>query len=593
MEISSHLPGRKQRLSLVVILSLLTVWFGVLAVRLFQVQILDHDRFLETGRRMRTGTDRVPSLRGDILTADGSLLSRSVMSYEIGVDPAILRSEESLVQGVQIVCDQLGYPGETRRRLLDVALERSDRRYVRLGQGVEREAADSLHEALAARLTPEETKAFRRIPASHRVHPRRNFCSLIGVTDVDGKGMEGLEKSMEDFLTHLPGKRRVVKDATQRLRIYYPENTDVSPINGYDVVLTIDTRTQRILEEELEEGIEKNDAAAGLGVVMDCRSGDILAMASRPSYDPNDYHKYPDEERVRRRKNRVVENTYEPGSILKPFVACWALFTGVSYREELIWGGGDVHRLQVGRSSRQVRDVRDHGPLTLEGVVVHSSNIGMSYLGLRLGRDRLVEMLRRFGFVRKTGINLPGEAVGWRQSTKEWKELYTSVSVAFGYELRITPIQLCTAFAAIVNGGYLYKPRIVHKVVRDGDEIVNPTQLVDQPISEQVSDEMREILHRAVLEGTGRFLQMEGFSFGGKTGTADMDPAGGAGYTKEDYLASFEAFAPYEDPEIVVLVMIEKPRGRSIYGSVVAGPVVAGVLRRYFRVEADITPSLR
>ena len=228
-----------------------------------------------------------------------------------------------------------------------------------------------------------------------------------------------------------------------------------------------------------------------------------------------------------------------------------------------------------------VHDVRDRGPLSMEDAVVYSSNIGMSFLGLRVGRDRLIETLDRFGFCRRTGIDLPGEAAGRRTSRKEWKELYTSVSVAFGYEVRITPLQLCNAFAVLVNGGYLYKPRIVEKVVRNEEEVPNPPEILDRPIDEAQSREMREILLRVITEGTGSRLRLDGFRFGGKSGTALVGPD----YRKKDYLASFEAFAPYDEPEVVVLVMIEKPRGRAYYGSTVSGPVVASVLRRYFRVE--------
>jgi cell division protein FtsI/penicillin-binding protein 2 len=372
----------------------------------------------------------------------------------------------------------------------------------------------------------------------------------------------------------------VIKDALQTLRFYFPENSDVAPVNGDDYVLTIDSRVQRILQEELERGLTRYRADTGLGVVMDCRNGDILGMASVPCYDPGEYHNYPREEREKRRANRVIESTFEPGSDLKPCIASWALRSGVVRRDEVIWEGGKAHRFE-GR--RRVTDVKDNGPLTMEEAVFKSSNIGMAFLGLRLGQTRIRQALEQFGFGRPTGVNLPGEVSGFVQSPAKWSELYTSVSVSFGYEIRATPLQLATAFCAVVNGGTLYRPRLVLRKVRDGEVIENPTVVRGHPISPEVSRDMREILVRVVEdEGTGKYLRMDGFRFGGKSGTADI---GRGGYTKTDYLTSFEAFAPYEDPEIVVLVMYERPRTERRYGGWVAGPVVAQVLRRYFLIE--------
>ncbi|MEM7231635.1 MAG: penicillin-binding protein 2, partial [Planctomycetota bacterium] len=365
----------------------------------------------------------------------------------------------------------------------------------------------------------------------------------------------------------------------QKMLIYYPENSVVSPRNGADVVLTIDSRYQRILEEELARGHEKYKTESGLGIIMDCNTGAVLAMASVPTYDPSRYHEYPVEERALRRANRPIESTFEPGSVLKPITAAWALQHGVVSRKEVVWGGGKVHRFE-GR--RRVTDVRDNGPLTMEKAVFKSSNIGMAVMGRRLGKQRLMNMVDAFGFARPTGIELPGEAPGWRQTDARWSELYTSISVSFGYEIRISPIQLCAAFSAVINGGTLYRPRIVEKTVRGDAEQLNPVEVVGHPLRPEISQEMREILLRVVEDdGTGKYLRMDGFRFGGKSGTSDI----GKRYTKKDYLASFEAFAPYEDPQIVVLVQMQKPRSKRYYGSWVAGPIVVQVLRRIFRVE--------
>ena len=579
-------PARAHRRVLLTILAFLTLWFVLLGVRLFHVQVLSHERLLARGQQMWNSTDMIRAPRGDLRLADGVVLARDVFSYEVGLDPSLITSEENLVKAIRVICDELGYRAEKRRGHLRHALKvkRAGRRYVRLGRRVEEELAGRIDRAVREALPKKEWPAFRRLPGSHRQYPRKEFlCHVVGVTDVDGRGLEGLELTMDPFLAQRAGKRQVVRSAVPGLRVFLPENSDIAAVNGSDIILTIDSRSQRILEDELRKGIERHRAEAGLGIIMNCQSGAILAMASWPTFDPGAFHRYPREEQDRRRKNRVIESSFEPGSVLKPFILCAALSHGLIRRDERIWSGGKTHVFHLGGHPRRVRDTSDHNPLSAEEAVIFSSNIGMSFIGLRLGRDRLIELLERCGFLRRTEIRLPGEATGVRTEREAWRELWTSISVSFGYELRATPIQLCTAFAALINGGKLYRPQLVDRILVDGKVLATYSpELVDRPFDEDISRQMREILLRVITEGTGRSLEMEGFHFGGKTGTADMGPR----YKKEDYLASFEAFAPYEDPEVVVLVMIEKPRAGKYYGSQVAGPVVAGVLRRYFRVEA-------
>jgi cell division protein FtsI/penicillin-binding protein 2 len=567
---------------LIVMLSGLTVCFGLLGVRLFFIQVLAHESHLETARRVVGRTDEIPAYPGDLRTRDGVIVARSRTAYDIGIDPRG-RTETDLRTLIERLTAELGLAADKRRAILDRALRPKKKgvRYVSVAHAVTSEQRDAVEDDITLHLGEkvcEKSLVIDRV--TRRVYPRgETLCHVIGVTSLDGRGQEGVERSQDASLSPRSGRRRVITDAREQLRFFYPENVEVAPVNGYDVVLTIDSRAQKILEEELALGIEKHRAEAGQAVLMDCRTGAIIAMTSWPRYNPNDYHRYPKSEIERRRKNRTIENVYEPGSVIKPFIAAIALERGLVTRTQQIWGGGRVH--VIGR--RRISDVSDHGAISFDDCVVYSSNIGMSIIGMELGRDGLIDTLDRFGFCRKTGIELPFEVSGSHTDRAEWNDVYSSVSVSFGYEVLISPIQLCTAFASLINGGYLYRPMIIDRYEIDGRvERVQPL-VVGRPIREETSGAMREILHRVVQEGTGKYLRMEGFEFGGKTGTADMDP----NYTEKDYLASFEAFAPYDDPEVVALVMIEKPRSGKIYGGTVAGPVVARILRRYFRVAAE------
>ncbi len=572
----------------------MTACLAALCWRLFVIQIVDHEKYSRSARRMRSSSETVPAYRGDAYSIDRVLLARDVVDFEIGVDPRFV-SRDNLTVLVRLVCDAMGKSPEYRRDRLFTALDMLEAggEYVRLAVGASQALVTEIEGAVERILSKKEMKGFIVEPLARRTYPRELLAgSVVGVTDSAGAGIEGIEKSLGPYLSRRDGYREVLKDALQKTRIFQVGNVDVAPVGGYDVYLTIQSTLQAIVEEELEAGVAREKAAGGLFLLMDCNTGDILALANYPSYDPNRFSEYPDQVRKERRTNKAVESLYEPGSVIKPFFASYALERGLCRREQsmmslvaspVTWDGG--RHAHVGR--RLITDVHEHPGMTFEGAVVHSSNIGMSILGLKLGRQGIMDVLDRYGFNRPTGIDLPAEAK-WSPWTPpmQWHPLYSPVSASFGYEVMVTPIQLCRAFAAVVNGGCLLKPRIVDRIERDGEVQRFPSRQVErQAISAETSHEMREILHLVVEEGTAKWLKIEGFEFGGKTGTSNM--AKRAGYTKEDYLASFEGFAPVEKPEVVALCMIEKPRGGSIYGGMVAGPIVAEVFRRVFKVEKE------
>ena len=588
----SH-PSAVHRRRLFAAAVLLTIGFAVLGWRLFAIQVIDHNRWLESAKAMRRSTEAILAYRGDIHLSDGVLLARDVVDYEIGIDPRFIPPDK-LPRVVTLACDAMGKPPEYRRERLFAALDKKERggAYAPLGRGVSEVVVEEIRTAVNRILGSDGSRGFRAEPQARRTYPRGPFAgSITGVTDASGQGIEGVECSMEEWLSRKNGFRELVRDAAQKTKIYQVGGVHVAPVGGQDVYLTIDSRTQAIVEEELEKGIRRKRAESGLFVLMDAHSGNILAMASYPSYDPERFGDYPEAERKKRRANRVVENLYEPGSVIKPFSFAYALEKGIIRTEDAVgrivpaevkWDGGKT--AFFGR--RPVTDVHEHPGMTFEDALVHSSNIAMALLGLQLGRSRIVEVFDSFGLCRPTGIRLPAEARGKYTSQSEWRALYSTVSVSFGYELMVSPIQLVTAFAAVVNGGYLLEPRIVDRVVRDGVvETLPSRKVIGRPISEATSRRMRELLRRVVEDGTARYLAVKGFEFGGKTGTADMARGG---YTKKDYLASFEAFAPFEDPRVVALCMLEKPREGSYYGGVAAGPIVVEVFRRLFHVNEEM-----
>ncbi len=576
-----------RRLTLLVLL--LTVAFVALASRLFSLQILQHEKTTREITRSITSYDPLRGFRGDIQTSDGTILARELKKYTVAIDPKHI-DKENLPRLIAFISSGLGLADEERRAIqhqLFKKMARAERgegrmpRYVPFRRGVSSGMVNEIRRGIERILSTREQRGMIYQEIHCREYPRGSFLgAVVGATKqgrggTDLEGLEGLERALEESLASQDGERKLRCEGRRKDRWFWLGEVDIQPIYGYNAILTIDSQIQGIAEEELERGLERENAAAGIAIVMDCRRGDILAMVSLPSLDPNHFHDYPPREFGERRRNRAIENQYEPGSTIKPFIAAVALEKGLFRLDETIWSGGKSTRF----GSRLVQDVRDRGSITFSEAVIHSSNIGMSYVGLKLGRNGLNEALDRFRFQKRTGIGLPGEATGKRTPLKKWSENYTSVSVSFGYEVMVTPIQLCMAFASLVNGGRLWKPRIVDRLMRDGEVIQFPPEELGRSIQENTSRKMREILIQVVEKGTAKMLKIPGFPFGAKTGTRVS--AGRNGQLTRDCLSSFMAFAPADEPKLVVLVMIERPK-LNRYGSTVAGPVAKGILTGLF-----------
>ncbi len=580
------------RVRLIMIACFVTLGFGLLGWRLFFVQVVDHERRDLSAASMQTRHDPLHGYRGDVFTSDGVLLARDVKKYEIGLDPSKIASE-NIHRVIQLVCAELGKSNEYRRRRLRVALEAhaSGRKYVALDRDLDYDVVDSLQKQISEVL-PAAARSFCRSSYVRRTYPRDTFAaSVIGVTNREGEGIEGVERQLDRHLSPRDGVRQVQVGGKRvgPLRIFNPGNPQILPVDGGVVYTTIDSRIQAIVEEKLEWGVRRMNAQAGSCVVLDCRTGEVLALANFPTFNPNRFHDYPKAERELRRTNRIVESTYESGSVMKPFLMASVLEHGLASLDQSIrslmppgvtWDGSE--RAKFG--SRTVRDVKPTPDMRVRDALTRSSNIGMSVLGLRLGKDRILDMIERFQFCRRTGLALPAEVNGEHRSPERWKPFLATVSVSFGYAIRVTPIQLARAFAAVVNGGKLLKPYIVKRIEHAGGNYRAPkAEVIGHPISPATSATMRELLTEVVETGTAKWLRVEGFRFGAKTGTARMARGGSYG---RYYLASFEAFAPHDDPQVVVVCMVERPK-KSIYGAMVAGPVVVEVLRGIFNVAEE------
>jgi len=401
-------------------------------------------------------------------------------------------------------------------------------------------------------------------PSRRRDYPHGQLAAhLLGYTNVDAQGIEGLELRYNHDLLSEPESLRVERDARGRPMMVDP-TIRPSPRRGARVELTIDSALQHVAEVELARAVNDHHAEAGITVVLDPRTGAVLAMANVPTFDPNDPADVPANDR----RNRAVTDFFEPGSTFKTFTAAAALEAGVVKPEERIFCENGSY--PVGR--RVIHDHERYGWLTFADVIKHSSNIGTAKVGERVGRDRLAARIDAFGFGKPTGIDLPGEVGGMVRPVERWGRI-NLVTTSFGQGIAVTPIQLARAYAAIANGGLLLKPYVVQRVLGADGHVIREhrPQIVGRVISPETARLITTLLEGVVEGGTGTKANVEGFTVAGKTGTAQKVDSNTGRYSARGRMSSFIGFVPADDPRLVILVVIDSPKGLT-YGGLVAAP---------------------
>ncbi|RME84179.1 MAG: penicillin-binding protein 2, partial [Planctomycetota bacterium] len=414
-----------------------------------------------------------------------------------------------------------------------------------------------------------------------RFYPLFHLAShVVGFTDLDGEGLEGVERYFNEFLKGKDGYQYIAVDALGRPLNEKPLKAQM-PEHGGNLVLTIDSVIQNYVEEELNRIMLHWQPKATFAVVVDVRNGKVLAMANRPDFDPNHPAQFPTEAR----RNRLLTDYYEPGSTIKVFTAFGALKAKVVTLEDTFFC--HYGRFQFG--PRRITDTHGYGDLSVRMIVVKSSNIGMAQIGVKLGDKKVRQNILDFGFGKKTGIELPGEVAGKVTSEKRWS-FYSTTSVAMGYEIGVTALQLAMGYSAIANGGYLYRPTLVEKLIWNGKVVGKSRPCCVRRIynDPQLQKQMLSILQGVVEEGTAKRARLSDYTMGGKTGTARRNAKGRRGYTGK-YLASFVAVAPITRPRLVVVVMTDSPKG-AMYGGTVSAPAAARIMQKslhYLGVPPD------
>lgn len=425
---------------------------------------------------------------------------------------------------------------------------------------------------LKRQVTPRESRAVSAlkikgidfIPAYGRFYPNRSLsASVLGFSGIEGRGLEGLEYCYENYLKGPTRKVTVLKDALGRG--FDSEKESPGSDCGNNLVLTIDRNIQYIAENALQEAVTRFSARSGMAIVMEPRSGAILALAQCPGFNPNAFASY-DRELWR---NRAITDPFEPGSTMKIFSAAAAIESGICTPNTIFFCENGSYR--IGRHT--IHDTHAHDWLSLQQIVKYSSNIGAVKVGRSIGPEILYRTLRDFGFGRKTGIDCPGETAGSLSSWKQWSDIDAG-AIAFGQGLSVSAVQLAAAVSAIANDGVLMKPYVVQAVTDQNGRLVKNTtpRKVRQVVSPETARTVRKIMRTVTTSGgTGVQAALKGYTVCGKTGTAQKVDRNGT-YAKNKYIASFVGFAPALAPRLTILVIVDEPE-KEHYGGIVAAPV--------------------
>ncbi|HOA70447.1 MAG TPA: penicillin-binding transpeptidase domain-containing protein [Bacillota bacterium] len=489
------------------------------------------------------------------------------------------------VESLYAIPAQIKDPSETARALSDILGMSYDRLMSILTRNtafewVKRKVPDDI----ARKIKQLKLPGIGFTQEAMRVWPKGSMLSqVLGIVGIDNDGLEGLEYEYDQVLKGVEGKFTVEVDAIGE-ELPHSQKGYVPPVQGKNLVLTIDEVVQFIAERELEAKIKETNAEGGLIIAMNPSNGEILALAIHPSYDPNKYDEYPAENR----RIKAITDSFPPGSTFKPITAAAALESGAVSPSDTFYCGGSI---KVGPDTLYCHRTEGHGSQTFYEVIQNSCNVGFVQIAQRTGIEAFYKYVELFGLTSPTGIDLPGESRGIIVPQESAKPIDLAV-MSYGQTLQLTPIQIVTSLAAIANGGHMVVPHLVKEVTDNSGNVVEVKnhQPVRQVISSMTAEELRNALEKVISDGTGKAAYVPGYRLAGKTGTSNKVIDGKIAEGR--YIASFAGFAPANDPKLVLLVMIDEPKGE-YYGGVVAAPVFASVMRdvlRYLEIPPQEEP---
>ncbi|MCZ7587196.1 MAG: penicillin-binding transpeptidase domain-containing protein [Deltaproteobacteria bacterium] len=545
-----------------VVRALFLLFIAALVGRAFQLQVLQHQDWDAKARSTQTDKIKLTPKRGAIFDRNGDVLAFSIDVDSIYADPKLIHDPDETAQKLAAAL------GVDEKRIA-ARLSRSGSRFAWIKRRVTPEESD--------RLFAEKIKGVSRLKESARRYPHGPLAApILGLTEYEsGKGLAGLERKYNKYLKGGEGYLLGMRDA--RGRSFFPDGVKyVNSEPGGTVRLTIDAQIQHYAEQELDAGLARIPAKRAMAVVMNPMTGEVLALAQRPSFDPNERSRF-DQDLI---TNHVVIDTFEPGSVMKPFVVAAALDAGLVTPDEPITC--EMGKLRIG--NHVIHDVHSYGALPVSMVVAKSSNIGTAKIGMRLGADGLYTWLAKFGFGRKSDFDFPGELSGTLRPASQWSRVGLA-NIAFGQGVTVNAVQMTAAFSTLVNGGALVRPYLVSDVRdRHGRVVVkNNPQIVPNVIRGETSKTMREILALVTKPGgTGTAAAVPNYSVAGKTGTAEKVDPKTRTYSSSARIGGFIGALPAENPRLAIYVIVDEPQGPQNlkYGGVCAAPIFRAIAAR-------------
>jgi cell division protein FtsI (penicillin-binding protein 3) len=510
--------------------------------------VFQHGEMVARAARQRQNTLEAPARRGDMLDRNGRVLAYSVDADSVFADPSEIDDPDATAARL---CAALEQCDAAERQVIARNLRRNGQfAYV----------ARKVSPQEESRIRALELKGIGILKESRRFYPKRELMAhVLGYVGLDNAGLGGLESAYDSQIRGRAGKVLIQRDARRSVLTSHVEREATA---GVTLELTIDQYLQNIAERELQAGVLENRAAGGSVVIMDPNSGEILALANAPTFNPNTYTRANEQAR----RNRAVQDLYEPGSTFKVVTASAALEEGLMNPEDTV----DVSAGLIRFGSRVVDDMHRYGVLSFAEVIIKSSNVGAIKIGLKLGPERLGRYINRFGFGQTLAPDFKGENPGivWNPARLDASAL---ASVSMGYQIGVTPVQMASAVSSIANGGTLYEPRVVRATIKDGQRIEVPHKALRRTVSEHTAARLTAIMEAVVDEGTAKAARIPGYTIAGKTGTAHKLIDGR--YSPSEYNASFVGFLPSRKPALTIIVLMDSPHGNGYTGGAVAAPI--------------------
>lgn len=540
------------------------------------LQVVQYDFYWGKLNTQNANKQVQQSPRGTIYDRNGKILAISEDAKSLYCDPVMVaKSAKTPKEIAHILAPYL----KITEPEIEARLQEKDTAYVSLERLMDHDKADEVKKIIKK----QNLIGIKFTTENHRLYPNGSLASqLLGFVNQEGEGMDGLEMVLNDTIKSSLQSQQL-RATTHTIPVVNSAVDHMLPDKERSVQLTIDSTIQYIAEKNLDGVMQRNHPEGAAIIIMDPKTGEILAMASRPNFDPNEYYKG----NQNTYKNRAVVNSYEPGSTFKPIMAAAGVDSG-KWDEHRIYH--DVGHIQVADRTFYNWDKQGLGNVTLTDILKFSINTGMVELGLTTGGETLTEYAERFGFGKPTGIGLPGEQEGILFNPKDMSSVDVA-AMSFGQSIAVTPLQMVQAFGALANKGHMMKPFLIKEIDNPDGSVYEKKdpQEVGQPIREETAQTIIKILSEEINSGGGKNAKIDGYTFCGKTGTAQRINHDRAGYAEGQYIASFMGFGPLEDPQYVVLIVVDNPNG-VFYGAQVAAPVFKDMMTEIVHYKG-IRPS--